>query len=97
MKSLFKTKTVEVDGLTLTVRELSAGDHMAVVGAKGAQAAEEICKRCVLDWKDETIESIRDSVPARLMTQIVAHVFEISGLDVAKNSEPAPSADSSTV
>ena len=96
MKSLFRTKTVSVEGMTLTVRELSAGDHMAIVGAKGAQAAEEICARCVVDWKDETVESIRENVPARVMTEIVAHVFEISGLEVSKNSEPAPSADSSS-
>lgn len=95
MKSFFRRKTLTVEGETITIQELSAADHVAM-SEKDANPAEVVCSRCVLEWKDEKPEDIRANVPARVMNEIVGAVLDLSGIEVAKNSEATPAVDSST-
>lgn len=96
MKSFFRTKEIEVEGEKLTIRELSAGGHLLLSSSEKEAVGALVCSQCVLEWKDESLESIKENVPARMMNDIVAEVFKLSGIDLAKNSEATPDADSST-
>jgi hypothetical protein len=97
VQSLFKTELVSFDGVALTVRELSAADHIEISGKPPGDVAPVLCKACVAEWADETVETLVANVPARLMLDIAARVFRLSGIDEAKNSERTTSAGSSSV
>lgn len=90
MQSFFKSKVIVVDGVTLTLKELSAADHLAMSGREGLEIAKFLCKCAVKEWEQESEESIGANVPARVMKEIAREVFELSGLDAPKNSEPTP-------
>lgn len=96
MQSFFKTKKVTVDGVEITVQELSAKDYLDFRQLAPAEKAATICARCVLEWQGETAETINANVPVRLLSEVMQAIFELSGLDEPKNSEPTPSADSSS-
>ncbi len=96
MQSFFKTQPLVVDGHSLTIRELSAGTVMAIAGKPQNEVALILCKECVVEWGGETIETITANVPTRIIRQIAAAVFDLSGIGDEKNSEPTPSAGSST-
>ena len=96
MQSFFKTKKITVDGVEITVQELSAKDYLDFAELPPADKAATICSRCVLEWKGETAESINGHVPVRLLSEVMQAIFQLSGLDEPKNSEPTPSAGSSS-
>ncbi len=96
MQSFFKTEKVEVDGVSLTVRELSAKDHLDFSELPKADKAATVCSRCVIEWQGETPQSINDNVPARVLAIVMEHIFQLSGLAEPKNSEATPGAGSST-
>jgi len=96
MQSLFKTEKVRIDGIDLTIRELGAKDHMDFAAAAREDRAPLACSRCVVEWKDETVAAIAEAVPARILGELTRRIFALSGFDEAKNSEPTPSADSSS-
>lgn len=96
MQSFFKTEKVEVDGVSLTVRELSAKDHLDFADLPPGEKAATICTRCVAEWRDESPQSINDNVPARVLAIVMGHIFRLSGLTEPKNSEATPVVDSST-
>ena len=92
MQSFFKTKTITVQGVDLTLRELGAEDHRKIFGSDAEieenKIAPLLCKACVVEWKDETCESITANIPLRLLREIGTAVLELSGISDAKNSEP---------
>lgn len=96
MQSFFKTEKVTVDGHALTIKELSVKDHLDF-GSLGQEIkAATVCARCVAEWNGESPETINANVPARMLAEIMSHIFRISGLDEPKNSEPTPAVGSST-
>lgn len=96
MQSFYKTEKIKIDGVEITIRELSAKDFQDFNSLPPVEKAATMCSRCVLEWKGETAESINDNVPVRLLVEIMQALFKLSGLDEPKNSEPTPSADSSS-
>ena len=96
MQSFFKTEKVTVDGHVLTIKELSVKDHLDFPAFDKEVKAATICARCVDEWKSETPETINANVPARVLGEVMHHIFRLSGLDEPKNSEATPDAGSST-
>lgn len=97
MQSFFKTEKVKIEGVELTIRELSVKDHLDYAALEKEVKAATVCTRCVAEWSAETPQSINDNVPARVLGEIMSHVFRLSGLDEPKNSEPTPSESSSSI
>lgn len=95
MKSFFKTEKMTVDGTEITLREMSAGDSAALSAKDSVELLAIVCSLCVIEWQGETMEAIRANVPVRIMREVADRVFSLSGAE-AKNSEPTPSADSSS-
>lgn len=96
MQSFFKTEKVTVDGVELTIKELSVKDHLDFASLPSGEKAATVCSRCVIEWHGETTQSINDNVPARVLQIVMEHIFRLSGLDDPKNSETTPVAGSST-
>lgn len=96
MQSFFKTEQVTVDGVQLTIKELSAKDHLDFAELPAGEKAATICSRCVAEWRGESSQSINDNVPARVLAIVMEHIFRLSGLAEPKNSEATPVAGSST-
>ena len=96
MQSFFKTEKVKVDGVELTIKELSAKDSLDFSQLPPLEKASTVCSRCVIEWQAETPQSINENVPARMLATIMGHVFRLSGLEEPKNSEATPDAGSST-
>lgn len=96
MQSFFKTEKVTIEGVELTIKELSVKDHLDYAALDKEVKAATVCTRCVVEWSVETPQSINHNVPARLLGEIMAHIFRLSGLDEPKNSEATPAAGSST-
>lgn len=96
MESFFKSERVKVEGRDLTIRELSVKDHLDFSSLDKEVKAATICTRCVAEWQAEKPQTINENVPARLLGEIMGHIFRLSGLDEPKNSEATPAAGSST-
>lgn len=96
MQSFFKTEKVNVDGVELTIKELSVKDHLDYAALEKEVKAATVCVRCVAEWNGETPEEINAKVPARVLGVIMEHVFRLSGLSEPKNSDATPAAGSST-
>jgi hypothetical protein len=97
MQSLLKTTEIEVAGLgKLKIQELSAKAYFEMQGKPGPDALAIVCKYGVLDWNGETVDSVAAAVPMRLLSEIGLKVYELSGVDAAKNSEPTQSDGSSS-
>lgn len=96
MQSFFKTEAVTVDGHVLTIKELSVKDHLDFASLDKEVKAATVCARCVSEWIGETPDTINANVPARVLGEIMGHIFRLSGLEEPKNSEPTPSANSSS-
>jgi len=96
MQSFFKTEKVTVDSVDLTIQELSVKDHLDYAALDKEVKAATVCARCVHEWRGETPESINANVPARVLGEVLHHIFRLSGLEEPKNSEPTPSGDSSS-
>lgn len=96
MQSFFKTEKVKVEGVDLTIRELSVKDHLDYAALDKEVKAATVCTRCVEEWKNETPETINSNVPARVLGEVMGHIFRLSGLDEPKNSEATPDGGSST-
>lgn len=97
MQSFFKSEKFTIEGVVVTIRELSAADHRSIFGKPPEDVAPLLCKACVTEWGGETVDAIIENVPVRVMREISAAIFRLSGIDEAKNSEPTPSAGSSSV
>lgn len=96
MQSFFKTEKVKVDGVDLTIKELSVKDHLDFSSLGQEVKAATVCSHCVAEWSSETPDTINANVPARVLAEIMSHIFRLSGLDEPKNSEATPVAGSST-
>lgn len=96
MQSFFKTEKVTVDGVELTIKELSVKDHLDYADLPKGDKAATICVRCVSEWQNETPDTINANVPARVLGEVMQHIFRLSGLADPKNSEATPGAGSST-
>jgi hypothetical protein len=96
VQSLFKTEPLDLDGVAVNVREMSAAVVLSIRDKTHDEVALLLCKECVVEWSGETTESISANVPVRLIRKVADAVFRLSGFDEAKNSEPTPSAGSST-
>lgn len=102
MQSFLKTKTVRIEALDreLGIVELCAKAQIEIMEAiRDEQAISThfiACKYGVPEWAEESIESISTSLPLQAAREIAEAVYELSGIDDAKNSESAPSEDSSS-
>lgn len=98
MKSSLKTATVRIESLDrdIEIRELS---HRAARLAREDEAdrsAVIICKHCVPEWAEESLDDLEDSLSFRTTQEVAMEVYKLSGADLAKNSERATTEDSST-
>lgn len=103
MESYLKTKTVLIPHLEreFEVRELSAHawiDLMEIHRNGNSQhTAAMVCKYGIVGWESETVETIESSIPAKAMEEMAKAVYEISGVELEKNSESVPKDGSSSV
>ena len=100
MLSLLKVESARIErlGITLEIRELSGKAQAEVAAASSPLlAAAMVCKHGVVAWAEETPEAILESVGPKALMEIGQAIYQLSGIDLAKNSEPAPSDGSSSV
>jgi hypothetical protein len=108
MKSYLKTKHIEVEGIdeALQIRELSTRAQVEIMELHRAGSATHtaglICKLCVVEWGEESVESIEGAVPPNALGEIAKAVYELSGITLAdvpqddkKNSSIVLNVDSS--
>ena len=96
MKSFLRTEEITIRGEPLTIRELTARDHIAMDDLKGAEFVAAICKHSVIEWEEESLEDIQSKVPLSMLNEIAEKIYELSGVDAAKNSVSVPSVDFSS-
>jgi hypothetical protein len=97
MQSLLKTAEIEVNGIgKLKIRELSAKAYFELSGKTSTDALAIVCRYGVIDWDGETPDSIAAALPMRMLSEIGLKIYELSGVDAAKNSDPTPSEGSSS-
>jgi hypothetical protein len=90
---------IERLGRALEIQELSARAQREISKqheSDPALAAAMVAKFGVVEWCDETPEAILDAVGAKTLQDIGREVYRLTGVELAKNSEPAPSAGSSS-
>jgi hypothetical protein len=99
MKSYLPTKKVKIKSLgeEIEIKALSAAAHIAISDTKGSGASVALltCKHGVPAWKDESVEDLGANLPMEAVSDIATKIYELSGLDTAKNSESATDDDSS--
>ncbi len=96
-----RTKKIVVErlGLTLTIRELSGADLDAINTARKDETrmvSPLVCKLGVPEWSMEPVEKIAESVGAMVLQEIGAEIYELTGINLAKNSEPGQSESSTS-
>ena len=91
MLPALKTKKITVarlDGLSLTIHELSGRDMEQVSQAQGVMIAALIAKLGVVEWADHTVEDIGASIGAFTLRDIGNEIYKLTGIDTEKNSAP---------
>lgn len=106
MKNHLKTEKVAIEALgeELTIRELSVKAYIEVQEVTKAgdtfKAGLVACRYGVVEWEGESVESMMPNITMRALMEIWRHIYRISGVDFdsadSKNSDSAPSANSST-
>lgn len=102
MQSFLKTKKLRIEALDkeLTIVELCAKAQIEIMEAIRDEKAIDThfiaCKYGVPEWAQESIEDISTSLPLKAAREISDAIYELSGVDDAKNSESVPSEDSSS-
>lgn len=72
--------------IDVTIRELTVRDMQAIAEAEAAPGF--VCKCCVVEWQDETVEAIESGVGALTLQDIGAEAYRFTGVELKKNSEP---------
>jgi hypothetical protein len=102
MESFLKTATVRIESLDrdLDIRELCAKAQIEILESHRADRSMDTyfiaCKYGVPEWESETLEDISMKFSLHVLKEISDAVAKLAGLDEAKNSDSAPSDDSST-
>ena len=102
MESFLKTDKVRIESLgrDFEIKELSARAQIELIELNREGRAEDsaavVCRYGVVGWEQETIESIESGLPPKALTEIARAIYELSGVDLTKNSVGAPNEDSSS-
>ena len=102
MKSYLPTKKIRIESLgqELELRGLSTAEHIEISDTKDGdekfRGSLLTCKFGVVEWADESIEDIAKNVSIAAVNEIARHVYTLSGVDMAKNSDSATDDDSSS-
>jgi hypothetical protein len=98
VKSSLKTATVRIEALgrDLEIRELSHKVTRLISEDEGGRSAVIICKHCVPEFADETLDDLEENLSFRATQEIATEVYKLSGADLSKNSERATTDDSSS-
>lgn len=59
-------------------------------------AGATLCKHCVNEFRELSVDDILDTKPAAAIVEIAHSIMKVFGVDEAKNSESAPNDYSST-
>lgn len=82
---------IERLGLDVTIRELSGSDMEQIIQSKDGSPTRIpalVCKLGVVDWQEETVEAIAGSLGAATLSELSDAIYELTGVDRAKNSAP---------
>lgn len=90
MKSYLKKKTVRIEsmGEDLEIRMLPAGvqPKFAELGGSTVEGLALICQAGVVEWADETPESVQENLSVQMLGELAEQIFLHSGIEMDENT-----------